>query len=137
MEYIVYRRFKGKAINGIVNLSYGTKCYTVGNLLVTGTTPLCLITSENAHQYFARNDDQNGVKRGELIIKIQNKLKLKNGGDGQKAIADRNAIWQRVWDDTLCQKYKRVEFDDFWLWNHEFYNAPIEDLEYIYSLLLK
>lgn len=25
--------------------------------------------------------------------------------------------------------------EDYWLWNHEFYNAPIEDLRYIAKLV--
>ena len=45
------------------------------------------------------------------------------------------AKWEKVWEDKLCQKYKRTEFSDYWLWNHEFYNAPIEDLEYIARLV--
>lgn len=34
-----------------------------------------------------------------------------------------------------CLKYKRKDHEDFWLWNHDFYNASIEDLEYIKSLI--
>lgn len=43
--------------------------------------------------------------------------------------------WDKVWDDQLCQKYKRPEHEDFWLWNHDFYNASIEDLKYIANLI--
>ena len=35
--------------------------------------------------------------------------------------------WDKVWEDTLCQKYKKAGHEDYWLWNHDFYNADIED----------
>ncbi len=37
--------------------------------------------------------------------------------------------WDKIWDDPLCQKYKSNDRDDFWLWNHDFYNAEIDDLK--------
>ena len=36
---------------------------------------------------------------------------------------------------TLCQKYKKAGHEDYWLWNHDFYNADIEDLKYIANLI--
>ena len=46
-----------------------------------------------------------------------------------------NEAWERVFDDDLTQKYKRPEHADYWLWNHDFFNAPIDDLEYIFKLV--
>lgn len=43
--------------------------------------------------------------------------------------------WGRVWEDPLCRKYKRPEHEDFWIWNYDFYNAPVEDLRYILKLV--
>lgn len=40
-----------------------------------------------------------------------------------------------MWEDPLCQKYKRPEHADFWLWNHAFYEAPVEDLRHIARLI--
>ena len=40
-----------------------------------------------------------------------------------------------VWADPLCQKYKRPEHEDFWIWNHDFYDAPVEDLWHIAALV--
>ena len=40
-----------------------------------------------------------------------------------------------MWEDALCQKYKKPEHEDYLLWNHDFYNADIEDLKYIANLI--
>lgn len=123
IEYIVHRRFKSQAICGEINLPVFTKCKCEDYLITLEGNPICYNTSENAHQYFARNDDGNGILRGQLTQKIQRKLR-----NNQKR-------WDKVWPDTFCQKYRRKDFDDYWLWNHEFFNASIEDLEYIAKLV--
>ena len=89
--------------------------------------PICFTTSENAHQYFARNDDGQGVERGKLMQSIQRKLAKRDGAYQGR--------WDKVWEDKICAKYRRKEYDDFWLWNHEFFNAGIEDLKYIAKLV--
>lgn len=127
MKYITHKRFKGKGITGDVNLPVFTELRTANHYLVYGTDIICADKSENAHLYFARNDDGNGIERGKLTRAIKSRLSKKDD-----AYQDR---WDRVWEDQLCLKYKRPEFDDFFLWNHEFYNAPIEDLRYIAGLI--
>ena len=123
MEYITTLRFKTKTMSGIVNLPYGTACELRGETIYHGGKPLCFVTSENAHQYFSRNDDGKGERRGELVREIMGRVK----GNSE--------AWGRVWDDPSIRKYKRVEFADYWLFNHDFYNAPIEDLEYILKVV--
>ena len=49
-----------------------------------------------------------------------------------KAHQDR---WDKIWDDPRCQQYKCSDRDDFWLWNHDFYNAEIENLKHIAKLI--
>ncbi len=49
-------------------------------------------------------------------------------------IEEYNTKWQKIWEDKSLHKYKRHEHADMWLWNRDFYNAPIEDLEYIARL---
>lgn len=127
MNYITHKRFKGKAITGEVNLPVFTELRQVENYLVAGDDIICLVTSENAHNYFARNDDENGMERGALTKNIRTRLNKRDD-----AYQDR---WDLVWEDPICLKYKRPEFDDFFLWNHDFYLAPIEDLRYIANLV--
>ena len=123
MTYLVTRRFKAKTMSGIVNLPYGTACELRGETIYHGGEPLCFVTSENAHNYFSRNDDGQGERRGELVRDILARLK------------GNQPAWDRVWGNLSIRKYKRVEFADYWLFNHNFYNAPVEDLEYILKIV--
>ena len=127
MQYTAYRRFKGSAICGRINISALSICEKNGNTIYFDGKPICFDTSENAHQFFSRNDDGLGSERGKLTRAIQDKLAKRDG-----AFQDR---WDKVWEDKICQKYKRKEYDDFWLWNHGFFNAGIEDLKYIAKLV--
>ena len=129
MKYITHKRFKDTAICGEVNIPYGSELDNVFSYLFFQGLPICLDRSQNAYDYFARNDDGKGLERGKLTSQIKSIL-AKN--DDQ-----RKAKWIKIWDDELCQKYKRKEFEDFWLWNHDFYNAPIEDLLYIVDLITR
>lgn len=127
VKYIVHRRFKEKAICGNVNLPAFTECQYKNGIIMINNQPLCLATSENAHQYFAINNDGRGMERGSLTQSIQKIL--------SKRDANHQTRWNKVWEDTLCQKYKRTEYSDYWLWNHHFFNANIEDLRYIIELI--
>ena len=155
MTYLVTRRFKAKTMSGIVNLPYGTECELQGETIYHGGKPLCLVTSENAHNYFSRNDDGQGERRGELVREIMGRLKtpeVRHKPDPEYPLAEyymtakesakreaarkaRAEAWGRVWDAPAIRKYKRVEFADYWLFNHSFYNAPVEDLEYILKIV--
>jgi len=56
MEYIAYKRFKGKGIDGSFNLPFGTIVYTDGRFLRTKDGRLiCAVTSENAWEHFREN----------------------------------------------------------------------------------
>ena len=123
MEYIAYKRFHKKAICGPVNIPALSKCEQIGVFICYKKQPICIATSENAHTFFMRNDDGNGMQRGALITKIQTALK----NNQQK--------WDKVWADATCQKFRRTEHQDHWLWSHSFYIADIADLEYIATLV--
>lgn len=127
MEYIVHRRFRQNALCGEVNLPATTVCDEQNHYICYDGEPLCAHSSEYAHQYFARNDDGEGMLRGKLTQAIQKKL-AKRDVNYQKR-------WDKVWDDPLCRPYKRVEYEDFWLWNHDFFNADIATLRYIAKLV--
>lgn len=129
MKYITYKRFKDRAICGDVNIPANTECEERNGMIYYNNNPICLITSENAHMHFTVNDDGEGMKRGKIIHDINLLLRRKDDNYQSR--------WDRVWEDELCQKYKRPEHQDHWLWNHEFYNADINDLEYILNLIQK
>ena len=127
MEYIVHKRFKTKAICGDVNLPAGTVCEVKGSMITHDGKPLCVVTSENAHSHFARNDDGKGMERGQMVMDIIKRL--------QKDDELRQARWDKVWEDPVCQKYKRTEHADNWLWSHSFFNASMDDLNHIWQLI--
>lgn len=131
MQYIAHKRFKQKSISGNVNISAYSICEEQNGIIFYNNNPICAVTSENAHQYFSRNDDACGIERGKLVKSIQKTLAQRESKEDPVY----QARWDKVWDDKLCQKYKRVEHQDFWLWNNDFYNAPIFDLRYIAELV--
>lgn len=127
MKYIVHKRFKQKAICGDINIPALTECDEFKGIILYQNRPICLVSSENAHKYFARNDDGNGIKRGQLTSAIIDTLSKDDSRHQER--------WDKVWEDEICQKYRRPEHVDHWLWNHAFYNADIETLEYIAALV--
>lgn len=127
MNYITHKRFKAKAICGDVNLPANTECDNREGVIFCGDNPICYEASENAHQYFARNDDGNGMLRGKLTQAIMKELDKKDD--------QHQARWDKVWADEICQAYKREEYADYWLWNHDFYNAEILTLQHIATVV--
>lgn len=127
MKYVAYKRFKENAICGPVNIPAKTECELVGNMITYQGKYICYAKSENGHQYFTRDDDEQGMLRGKLIQQIKSTLSKKD--------TEYQSRWDKIWQDTICQQYKRSEHKDYWLWNHAFFIAPIEDLEHIANLL--
>ena len=76
---------------------------------------------------FVQDDDGNGTLRGELVGNIQRCLERRD--------ADYQTRWNRVWASALCQKYRRPESEDYWLWARAFFDAPIFDLQAIAALV--
>ena len=122
-KYITNKRFKKKCISGEVNIPYGKKCEVIGNTIYFKNQPVCFTTSQDAYDYFSCDDDGEGLKRGKLVHQIKDTLS-KRDDDYQKR-------WDKIWADLGLHKFRRMEHEDFWVWNFNFYNAPIKDLEYI------
>lgn len=134
-RYIARRRARFKGCNGQqVNIPYGSILEAQDGFLLWKGEPLCVDTSQNAHDYFSQDDDERGQERGELVAAIMARLETPPKASKEQR-AERQSRWDKVWDDPLCQKYKRPEHEDFWLWNHEFYDAPVEDLRHIAALV--
>lgn len=131
MRYITYRRYKGNTVCGYVNIPAMTEVTEQNGLIYYNSLPICVARSEVGTSHFCRNDDGDGMERGKLTHEIIRLLGVRNGRD-DKAYQDR---WNKVWDDGLCQKYKRKSSADHWLWNYDFFQAPLEDLQYIQKLI--
>lgn len=130
MEYICFRRFREKALCGEVNIRYGTKLDETSDVISYCGNPICYTKSQNAYDYFARNDDGKGLERGKLTAEIIKLLNNRKDGMYQNR-------WDRIWGDLSLLKYKRPEHDDYWLWNYDFFNASIEELNRIKSMILE
>lgn len=127
IQYIVKKRMKADGIYGPVNLPYGTAVEAVDGMITHQGAAVCAVASRNAHLYFARDDDGQGRERGALTLAITKRLERRD--------KDHQARWDRVWEDSTCQKYRHPEHEDFFLWGHAFYEAPVEDLRYIAGLI--
>ena len=130
MDYICFNRFKQNALCGKVNIPYGTKLDEANNVISYCGSPICYTKSQNAYDYFARNDDGKGLERGKLTAEIIKLLNNRKDGKYQ----DR---WDRIWGDLSLLKYKRPEHEDRWLWNHDFYCASVEELEHIKKMIME
>lgn len=123
-EYVVTKRLKTKVLCGEVNLPYGTILQYNNHLITYQGKPICYRTSQNAYDFLSNNDDDKGLERGKLVHAIMDLLRKKDSKHQDR--------WDKIWDDEeKLGKYRRKEHPDQWLWNFEFYNAPIEELEYI------
>ena len=128
MKYVVHKRFKKKALCGQVNIPATTECNEEnGCIYLLDGRAICYTDSMNACQHFARDDDGNGMLRGNLTQEIMRIL--------TKRDKNYQARWDKIWDDKFCEKFKRPEYENRWFWNDDFYNASIEDLQYILKLI--
>ena len=126
-NYLCRKRARFDGISDQVNIPYGTALICQDGFLMHQNKPLCGITSQNAYDFFSQNDDGMGRERGDLVGRILSKLQKRDSGY--------QARWNKVWEDARCQKYKRPEHEDHWIWNFDFYNGPVEDLRHIAGLI--
>ena len=73
--YIVTQKFSGQAICGNIVLQEGTPLSTSQGYILCPQGPVCVVTSQNAYDYFSQNDDGNGEERGKLVHDILRRLK--------------------------------------------------------------
>lgn len=67
-------RFKGKALCGDVNIPALSDCTSDGDKILWNERPICTVTSNTAHRFFAINNDGSGIERGKLTTAIMNTL---------------------------------------------------------------
>ena len=73
--YVARRRAKFKGCNGQqVNIPYGSILEAQDGFLLWKGQPLCVDTSQNAHDFFSQNDDDQGQERGALVAAILSRL---------------------------------------------------------------
>ena len=127
IPYVVRRRARFLAICGPVNLPYGTVVSSDGAFLSINDQKLCSVTSQNAFDFFSRNDDGRGMERGKLVEEITSRL--------EKRDARPQARGDSLWADAVANRLRRQDHADFWVWGQAFYQADIQDLEHILKLI--
>lgn len=126
-RFISRRRACFDGIDGKVNIPYGTALTCQDGFLMHKNQRVCAVGSQNGMDCFVQDDDGNGTLRGDLVGNIQRSLERRD--------ADYQTRWNRVWASALCQKYRRPESEDYWLWARAFFDAPIFDLQAIAALV--
>lgn len=126
-RYLTRRRARFEGIGGKVNLPYGTVLYQQGGFIFHGKQRVCAVGSQNALDFFVQDDDGAGRLRGKLVDCILTELERKDSRYQER--------WNRVWESALCNKYRRSDSADFWLWSRAFYDAPLLDLRAIAALV--
>lgn len=129
-KYVCFKRFHGEGISGQLNIKYGTELVSIGNFIRlkdNNALIVCAITSDTAHQYFAINNDGRGLERGDYTTNIQTILAKGDEKHQQR--------WDKIWGDATANNLRRKDYDDYWLWGKEFYEASIEDLDHILNLI--
>ena len=128
-RYIARKRARFSAFGVPVNIPWGTPLEVRDGFIYFGEQPLCTVTSDIAYAYFTQDDDGRGLERGKLLEAILARLRPTTEGDAGQPRSN------RILDDSLRQKYRRPEHEDYWIWNYDFFNAPVEDLRHIANLI--
>lgn len=157
MEYIVGAKFNKESISGKLNLAKGTTCVEENNVIYYGDKPVCYATSQNAYDYFSRNDDGKGQKRYDKVHAILNKINalvIEYNEDCQKIISEYTGELSEEQSEEMQNRinlvvnkvkngYNAIRIDpqlrhllkiDSDVFNYYFYNADIETLEKVSSL---
>ena len=130
MRYITTKRFKRKGIDGNFNIPYGTAIESENGYLWQDGRRICSEKSAAMREYFARNDDGLGQKRSKVTHSIIDAMLMRDGetkDDWQKR-------WDVLWEDPVCNKYRKDYSETTFLWGISFYNAPLLDLYHIAAL---
>ena len=129
-RYITRRRARFQSMSGPVNLPWGTEAENRDGFLWRGDNQLCAASAQNTKEFFVQDDDGQGQERGQLVNAILDRLgprEVRKGASGPR--------WEKIWTDPQCRRYKRPEDEEYWLWNEDFYNAPIKALRHIAGLV--
>ena len=122
-----------------------------GGRLYFGSKPICNVNSDNAHNFFARNDDGKGEERFALTQAIKAKIQAKKNDYAAKVNAIASNMLLPPWEreeriseivDESALAFERIHGNAIadacltnGFWNHDFFNAPIQTLELIMALV--
>lgn len=127
MEYILFRRYRENDFSGKkMNIPALTIANENNNTIFIDNNPICCITSQIAHEYFARNNDGNGLLRGQLTYAIAFSERIRYNEDHtrrQRFTDQEIELIETKWEKYLIPNLEVI------LFNHDFFNADIQELE--------
>ena len=136
MKYLVCKQFNKKGINGDFKLKKGSTCNEFGNIIFHNNLPVCFKTSQDAFEYFARDDDNNGQERFDLSHEIldviaayvmdYNDARL----NGEEAEDKASKSYEKI-----RKKYPNFLKGDLDVFSYEFYGAELKDLRAVRKLV--
>jgi hypothetical protein len=113
MEYIAYKRFKGKGIDGSFNLPFGTVVYADGRFLRTKDGRLiCAVTSENAWEHFRENTPE-GEWRQKMLTKLYSFYESGKGSTESLSSFVKDGMQNRYWKNILRTMPTNVLFEHY------------------------
>lgn len=135
-QYMTRKRLRGLGQEmQQVNIPYGTLLECRGGIIYWKEKALCSDDCQMQKDYLVQANDINPKARGDLIEKILSLLGPPCMNAKKSEIEQRDARWKKLWDDEYSQRFRRQDFDDYWLWSNVFYDANYMDLSYIYNLI--
>ena len=126
MKYITIKRYKRNKLN----IPYGTEVEEIDGTLYYNNQRICGDHSAVMREYFARNDDGLGLKRGKVAHAIIDAMLMREGESKE----DWQKRWDILWNDPCCNKYRKDFSESTFLWGIEFFNATLIDLYHIAAL---
>ena len=115
MKYICTRDYSGVIGNGdTANLAYGAEFDTIGTSISNDNKRICRIESQVAREYFAINDDGNGLERGAIT----------------HYFAFEHTFTE---DETATLQTKYPQFLNDGIFSQEFFDADIDTLRALMS----
>lgn len=130
MKYICHKEYKKMGASGdIYNFKREIELNTIGDFIAYENKAVCSVRSADAYMYFARNDDDKGLERGKLTYAIAFSQRKPN-----KANKFRFTPEER---DMLYLEYPHFLKTElyFIVFNYDFFNAEIEELQGLYNKL--
>lgn len=111
MEYITYKRFKGKGIDGNFNLRYGTTVTEIDGFLHTSDgRKICAATSENGWEHFRKNTPE-GAMRQEMLERLYRWYEKNSCGEDftdEKWPGQENGYWKNRLRTASTERLEKI-----------------------------
>lgn len=131
-KYMVRKRLRGiDTERKEVNIPYGTILECQAGWIRYRGRVLCFEDCQMQKNYLVQANSPNPKERATVIEDILYLLRRPGNHATPKEIQAYDSRWKAIWDDSELQKYRRNDFEDYWLWNNKFYDAEYVELLYI------